>query len=203
MHHNLHLEGFGVRLRPVRLEDAAFIIWLRNLDHAKGRVGDSAMDLGPQQAWLHAYFDREGDYYFIVETPAGIPVGTYGLYGLSGASAESGRYIIHPEVPAAVPTAMVAFDHAFDRMGLTQLRGSAVSTNQRIMSLSRKFGFRQTHVQPAAQTIGGQPVDLVHFVLDVSDWRKNREKLLPLAHLAERQIREWEQAQQPTENLTR
>ncbi len=197
MQHTLQLEGFGVRLRPVRLEDAAFIIWLRNLDHAKGRVGDSAIDLAAQEAWLRGYFAREGDYYFIVETPGGLPVGTYGLYGISGTSGESGRYIIHPEVPAAVPTAIVAFDHAFARMGLTQLRGSAVSTNQRIMSLSRKFGFRQTHVQAAAQTISGQPVDLVHFVLDVADWRKVREKLLPLARLAERQIGEWEQAQQP------
>jgi RimJ/RimL family protein N-acetyltransferase len=201
MQHNIHLEGFGVRLRPVRVEDAAFIIWLRNLDHAKGRVGDSAVDLAPQQAWLRDYFDRQGDYYFIVETPAGIPVGTYGIYGVDGTAAESGRYIIHPEVPAAVPTAILAFDHGFDRMGLTQLRGSAVSTNQRIMSLSRKFGFHQTHIEPAARAIGGQPVDLVHFVLDVQDWRRNREKLLPLARLAERQVREWEEAQTCKESL--
>ena len=31
-----------MRLRPVRLEDAAFIVWLRNQEHVKGRVGDSA-----------------------------------------------------------------------------------------------------------------------------------------------------------------
>ena len=58
----------GIRLRPVRLEDAPFIVWLRNLVHAKGRVGDSAEDIDSQERWLHAYFDREGDYYFLVET---------------------------------------------------------------------------------------------------------------------------------------
>ena len=54
-----------MRLRPVRLEDAAFIVWLRNQEHVKGRVGDSATDVAGQEAWLKKYFTRAGDYYFI------------------------------------------------------------------------------------------------------------------------------------------
>ena len=46
MRHNIHLEGFNLRLRPVRIEDAAFIVWLRNLDYVKGNVGDSAHGCG-------------------------------------------------------------------------------------------------------------------------------------------------------------
>ena len=42
MQHAIQAEGFGVRLRPVRMDDANFIARLRNLDHAKGRVVDSA-----------------------------------------------------------------------------------------------------------------------------------------------------------------
>jgi hypothetical protein len=42
--------------------------------------------------------------------------------------------------------------------------------------------------------IGGKPVDLVHFRLGAVDWPKTREKLLPLARLAERQVCEWEQS---------
>ena len=72
MQHTLHAEGFGVRLRPVRMEDAAFIVWLRNLDHVKGRVGDSAMDAAAAGSLVKAYFDRQGDYYFIIETLGGI-----------------------------------------------------------------------------------------------------------------------------------
>ena len=60
-----------MRLRPVRIEDAAFIVWLRNLDFVKGNVGDSATDVATQEAWLRAYFEREGDYYFIVESSGG------------------------------------------------------------------------------------------------------------------------------------
>ena len=52
MRHVLHAEGFGVRLRPVQMEDAAFIVWLRNQDYVKGKVGDSAPDVASQQKWL-------------------------------------------------------------------------------------------------------------------------------------------------------
>ena len=200
MQHTLHAEGFGVRLRPVRMEDAAFIVWLRNLDHVKGNVGDSAMDATAQQAWLKAYFDRQGDYYFIIETIGRIAVGAYGLYDVVGTSAESGRWIIRPDVPAAIPSAILAFEIAFGKLGLSELRVRTVSRNRSVLSLNRKFGFRQTRVEPAAQVIGGTAVDLVHFVLQAKDWLKTREELLPLARLAERQVQEWEQEQKQRPN---
>src|SRR5208283_4596557 len=66
MRRSLHAEGFGVRLRPVQITDAPFIVWLRNQDYVKGRVGDSAPDAASQEKWLETYFEREGDYYFVV-----------------------------------------------------------------------------------------------------------------------------------------
>jgi hypothetical protein len=47
-------------------------------------------------------------------------------------------------------------------------------------------------VETAAQTIGGQPVDILHFVMAAGDWFKRRERFVPLAELAMSQIREWE-----------
>ena len=195
MQHTITAEGFGVRLRPVRMDDAPFIVWLRNMDHVKGRVGDSATDAAGQQAWLRSYFDRQGDYYFIIQTTGGLAVGAYGIYDMKGASAESGRWIVRPEVPAAIPSAMLAFDIAFNTLRLMEVRVTTVSTNRSVLSLNRKFGFRQTAIIPAGQVIGGKTVDLVHFLLDAKDWLKIREGVLPLARLAEKQVREWEQTQ--------
>ncbi len=189
------MEGFGVRLRPVRMEDAAFIVWLRNLEHTRGRIGDSAADTASQQAWLETYFKREGDYYFIIETAGRTAVGAYGIYNVSNGKAESGRWIIRPEVPAAVPSALLAFDLAFGRLGLTEVLVRTVSTNHPVLSLNRKFGFREVGVDHGGQMIGGQPVDLVRFVMTAAEWAKPRERMLPLAKLAETQVREWDRAQ--------
>jgi RimJ/RimL family protein N-acetyltransferase len=196
MNHTVQAEGYGIRLRPVQIEDSAFIVWLRNLDHARGRVGDSAVDTPAQEAWLREYFQRRGDYYFILETLDKISVGAYGIYNLVGSSAESGRWVIRPDVPAAIPCAIVAFDEiAFGKLNLTELRVKTVSTNQPVLSLNRKLGFCQTRVERSAQKIGGAPVDLVHYLLAKKDWPPVRERLLPLARLAEKQVREWESTQ--------
>lgn len=192
MWHSLHAEGFGVRLRPVEMTDAAFIIWLRNQDYVKGRVGDSASDVAGQQQWLKTYFEREGDYYFVLETPGGIPLGTNSLYDLSGKNAEWGRYIMRPDVQAAVASAILIFDLAFEQLELHELLARCVSTNLKVHSLVKKCGFRQTETKLAGQVIGGQPVDMIHFVLKRSDWPRSRNRMLPLAQFAEATIREWE-----------
>jgi RimJ/RimL family protein N-acetyltransferase len=184
-----------VRLRPVEMDDAAFIVWLRNLDHAKGKLGDSATDVAAQQAWLEVYFQREGDYYFIVETLGGIPVGTHSLYDIFEGSTELGRWIIRPGVQAAVPSHMVAFDIAFRLLGLKEMRNLTVATNRPVISISRKFGFKQVRVEVAGRVIGGKPVDMVHFILTAQDWANTRESLVATAEVAGRLVGDWERDQ--------
>ena len=195
MRHTIQEEGFGVRLRPVRMDDAAFIVWLRNLDYVKGKIGDSASDISGQQVWLEAYFKREGDYYFIIETLGGIPVGTHSLYSLSDGAAELGRWVIRPGVQAAVPSHMVAFTIAFERLGLKALRNATVSTNRPVLSISRKFGFQEVGLEPEGRTIGGKPVDMVHFILTADEWAKTRPRLVSAASLAGGLVCQWEQTQ--------
>jgi len=192
MQHSFQAEGFGIRLRPVRIGDAAFIVWLRNLDHVKGKVGDTTLDMASQEAWLNAYFERQGDYYFIVETLGGIPVGTHGIYDLIGTSAESGRFIIRTEVAAAVPTSVLTYELAYGKMGLHELRAMSVASNRKLHSYIRKLGCRQVRVEPAGRIIGGKAVDILHFIQTAEDWFKVREQMVPLAQLAEVQIRDWE-----------
>ena len=194
MFHALHAEGYGIRLRPVRLEDAAFIGWVRHLDHVVGKVGDSQADAAGQEAWLTKYFDRAGDYYFIVETRRGIPVGTYGIYDVSETSAEVGRHIVRPDILAGVPASLLAADLAFNTLGLARLRSTSVSTNRPVRSMMLKCGFRQVRIARNAQHISGQPVDMIHFVLMKEDWERVRKSLLPLARFARKHIRRWDRA---------
>jgi RimJ/RimL family protein N-acetyltransferase len=196
MQHSHQIEGFGTRLRPVRMEDAAFIVWLRNLDHAKGRVGDSAQDVSAQEKWFEKYFQREGDYYFIIETQNGTAVGAYGIYDVvNGTSAESGRWIIRAEVPAALPSAVLAFELAFGKLGLTELRAKTVTSNKKVLSLNKKFGFQEMGLEKDSQMIGGVAIDQMRFLLKKEDWAVAKPKLLPLAKIAEAQILEWEKSE--------
>lgn len=195
MRHDIHLEGFNLRVRPVRIDDAAFIVWLRNLDYVKGNVGDSVTDVASQEAWLKAYFEREGDYYFIVESSGGIPLGTHSIYNVNGTSAEKGRHIMRPEVMAGVPTGILTTEMAFGSMGLRELRARIVATNMSVQSLHRKAGFKQVGIVHAAQLIGGKPVDMVEYVITAEEWSRGSDRQRPLAEFAGKQVLEWEKTQ--------
>ena len=197
MQHSIVIEDFGIRLRPVCIEDAPFIVWLRNLEHARGYIGDSATDIASQEEWLKFNFQCAGDYYFLIETIRGTPVGTYGIYDVNDCEGECGRWIIRPNIPAAVPSIFLAFEVAFMQLGLKRLRAHTVSTNHRVLSLNRRLGFREMETYPAAQVIEGKPVDLVRFEMRVADWPKARECILPMARMAEKSIQDWEESAAP------
>ena len=195
MKHSYIAEGFGVRLRPVRLEDAAFIVWLRHLDRALGKIGDSGADVASQERWLDTYFHRESDCYFIIETLGENPVGTFGVYDVSDACAECGRFVVRPGVQAAIPSSLLAGDMIFGQMGVRQLRATAVAANHTILSINRKLGFHEVRLEPGGRNIAGHSVDMVHLVGTPEDWSRCRERIVALARRAERQIIHWDQAQ--------
>lgn len=193
MQHSLTAQGYGIRLRPVRLEDAPFIVWLRNLDYVKGMVGDSARDVTGQERWLNDYFEREGDYYFIGETLNDTPLGTFAIYDLKETRAELGRYVVRPGVAPSGLASLLLLDMFYREMGLTQLLVRTVASNRRAHSLFRKIGFVQVQAKQPSQLIGGREIEMLHFVQTAEDWRQARQKLILAAQRTEIEIRAWEQ----------
>jgi RimJ/RimL family protein N-acetyltransferase len=177
MRHSLITQGFGIRLRPVQTEDAPFIVWLRNLEHVKGRLGDSAEDVKNQVNWLNDYFERQGDYYFIVETLHGVPLGTHSIYNFSGSRAEVGRFAIRPGVPAAIHSSFLLADLFYGQMSLTELQATSVASSLQVHSFICRLGFRKVRVEREGRVIGGRSIDMVHFVQTAKDWSRARERL--------------------------
>lgn len=193
MRHSLTSQGYGIRLRPVEMADAPFIVWLRNLDFVRGRVGDSAVDVASQEKWLKKYFQRNGDYYFLVETMRGIPLGTYSIYNLEAKRAEIGRLIVRHGVTASIPASILLLDLFYGRMGVTEVYADSVADNFGVHALLRKHGFKEAKQKRAVQIIGGHPVELLHFVQTAEDWPRVRATVVPKAERIKPRIRKWEQ----------
>lgn len=199
MQHTLSLEGFGIRVRPVALEDAAFIVALRHADHAKGKLGDSSQSVAAQEEWLRRYFNRPGDYYFIVETLGHVPVGTCGLYDHQADSMECGRLIIARGNPAALPALMLMFRMAFDVLKAREMRATSIMTNTPVHSLIQKLGGRQVRVESAGRTIEGKAVDMKHFCISKDEWANHQSSLVKLAlYAGNRMVRSHHQTQTAT-----
>ena len=102
---------------------------------------------------------------------------------------------MRPEVMSWVPTAILATDLAFSSMGLSELRSTSVSTNRAVVSLHRKSGYKELGIKRSAQIIGGSPVDLVQFIFMRENWFNVRDRLLPLAQVAGKQVLDWNNTQ--------
>ena len=102
MRHELSLAGAAFGLRPVRDDDAAFIVGLRS-DPELGRwLNPTSPNVADQLAWLARYYERTGDYYFVIERLSnGAAEGLIGLYDVEGGEAEWGRWLLKPGSLAA------------------------------------------------------------------------------------------------------
>ena len=88
MEHSISLTCVRYRLRPVTLEDAAFIVELRSDPLLNRYLHEISPRVEDQVAWLERYFLRPDDYYFIVEdADSGKPQGTIGIYDVERAAA--------------------------------------------------------------------------------------------------------------------
>lgn len=172
--------GFGFSLRLVQEDDAEFILRLRAMPHVRGTVGDTVPDVESQLRWMRDYFVREGDYYFIIEGKDGVPVGTVALYNLKERSAEWGRWIILPGAAAALPSAALIHQIAFDELQLTELLGCVVSTNVKVLSFHRRFGAQVSSIERQGRQINGAYVDLVWFSMGKDTWISRSEEIFSM-----------------------
>ena len=178
MKHNVVLEGYGCRMRPVALEDAEFIVNLRKMPHVKNNVSDTLNTLEKQQNGLVEYFDKKDIYYWILsESETGRLVGTCGLYDINEGSAVPGLWVVFPDAAFSIvaPT-LLMYQFAFDRLGLDKLVLNVVASNKKVLKFQRLFGARETHIEKNGQIINGQPVDFVWFEITRQMWPALFEK---------------------------
>ena len=97
MRHDIVVEGYGFRLRPIQDQDAPFILSLRQDSELGRHLHPTPGGVEGQVAWLQNYYARPGDYYFVIErrtcrTPEGV-ISIYDIHS-GGASGEWGRWIL-------------------------------------------------------------------------------------------------------------
>ena len=157
MKHKISIDGFGYRLRPVKLSDAQFIIDARLEDAERNRfIHTISTDVTVQEKWLDNYFEREGDYYFVVENRiTGQPEGLIGVYDVKDGRAEWGRWVIKKDSLAAVESVDLAYRAAFEKIGLEELYCRTVQDNVEVVSFHDSIGEKTRRVIENAFEING------------------------------------------------
>jgi RimJ/RimL family protein N-acetyltransferase len=173
MQHDISLACVRYRLRPVTLEDAAFIVEIRNdpsLNRFLHKVSPRVED---QVEWLNRYFERPDDYYFIVEEAnSGQPQGTVGIYDVAkdAGSAIWGRWVVKGGPVAGVESAWLICEAGFSKIGLTALRPLVLTENKKILSFHDNFGCTRVGILEDYFLVRGERKSAIEYRITSAEW---------------------------------
>lgn len=191
MRHDIVIEGPAFRLRPVDDADAAFIVGLRG-DAALNRyLHPGAATVAEQLAWQAEYYERSGDFYFVVERPArALPEGLVALYDIDDVRGmgEWGRWILRSGSLAAVESSWLVYRTAFDILGLREVYCRTVADNLPVVAFHDSCGISRRSLLPGHFQIGNRVADAVEHRLGRDDWPSVSKRLGRLAELTARRL---------------
>jgi RimJ/RimL family protein N-acetyltransferase len=166
-------EGVAFRLRPVEVQDAAFILQLRTLETLNRFLHPVSPDLANQEAYIRLYLERPEDYYFIIERRDDTsPQGAVGIYDidLGARAAEWGRWVVLPGSMAAVESAWLLYSVAFDVLNLDRLYSRTVADNSRVVSFHESCGASLARRLPRHYQLRGVPYEAVEHEMTRDKW---------------------------------
>ena len=163
------------------MSDAGFIVDVRA---PAGRfLNHGAATIAEQREWLEAYFDRPGDFYFVVESANGDrPEGLVGLYAMDARerTAEWGRWVIRPGSSAAVESALLIYRCAFECLALERVWCRTLADNDKVLAFHDACGLMRAP-EPLTLEHNGRRVPGVLHALSRQEWALVRSRLEPLA----------------------
>jgi RimJ/RimL family protein N-acetyltransferase len=185
LRHDVRLDGFAFRLRPVDRDDAAAIVELRR-DPARSRfIHETDPSIEAQVAWLDEYFGRPGDHYWAVERMSDDHVeGFVGIYDLDGDRAEWGRWVLRPGSLAAPESAWLVHEAGFGPLGLTSLITRTLSENRSVVAFHERCGAEIVGTLPGYATIGDTRHDAVEARMTRARWAAAGPRLQVMAQRA-------------------
>lgn len=158
MKHNIVMEGFAYRIRPIKLSDASFIVETRLEDKERNRfIHTISSDVTVQEQWLEKYFERNDDYYFVIENRLTAErEGLIGFYDVKNGKAEWGRWVLKKDSLAAVESVYLLYRAAFEKVGLEELYCRTLELNEAVVSFHASIGEKTRHIIPNCFQIEGK-----------------------------------------------
>lgn len=184
MRHDQHLRGYAFQLRPIRDQDAEFVVALRTDANRSRFLHATSPSVQDQRDWLARYYEREDDYYFVLERQKTLePEGLVALYNFdeSRRSAEFGRCILKHDSLAAVECVWLNYRVAFEQLGLTSVFSRTIAENAQVVSFHDCLGIAARRVIPAAVELSGKLHDFVEHTVDMDCWGSIAPRLEKLA----------------------
>lgn len=178
-------------LRPVTIDDAEFIVKLRNQEHAKGFIHNTSNDVEKQRQWIRDYLSRDNEYYWILTDLIGRPFGTQSFYDYNANKNEivAGRWVkMEGFENNAISSHVQLFDFAFNVLKVNAVINDVVSTNKAVIKYHHFLGEKEFYHEYNVKGVGDANVERIWFREDTESWKVNRQRLIKFCS----KLDEWE-----------
>lgn len=166
------IKGKTMFLRPAEVSDAEFIVKIRNDERLAKYLHPVSASVKAQEQWILKQRERAGDYYFIICSLDGEPLGAVRLSGIAENSGEVGSLISYGNPAQNMEAEMRITDFAFAEAGLEFLHGYTLTANKPVISYHKKFGYVYEEEE---KTVDGMVVRFARLEKDA--WKRNRGKI--------------------------
>lgn len=143
----MFLEGKNCHLRKIDLQDLPLLLKWRNRPHVVQNMEHQAPILWNEHFHWFYKIEREGYYYFIIETKENVPIGTIYISGKDIKNeVNSGLYIGDQRylgTGISMEASKLIIDFAFNEVGVTAIKAKVNSNNQEIIRYNESLGFKK------------------------------------------------------------
>ncbi len=190
MKHAISVLGFSYTLRPVEINDATFIVEIRTGHADRSQyIHAISQDVSLQEDWIKKYYERDGDYYFVIENIlTGKREGLISIYDIDQCkkTAEWGRWIILPESLCAIESVYLMYKVAFEILGLESVYSRTIKDNIAVVSFHDSLGAMNKGVLIDEFEIDGKKFDAIKHLVYRETWEKSvlvkTEKIAKMIH---------------------
>lgn len=134
------LKGKFVNLRSVLTSDSEFILKLRLDENLNKYINKVDNDLEKQILWIKNQQKAENDYYFLIESIEGNPLGTISLYNIQNSEGEFGRWVSIGNSVQNLESVIILHDFGFYELGLDLIYSETVRENKKVLNFHKRFG---------------------------------------------------------------
>jgi RimJ/RimL family protein N-acetyltransferase len=196
LRHDIQIEGKNFRLRPVTIGDSEFIIQLRSDPRRSRFIHPTSPRISDQHEWLQRYFERGGDFYFLVERAKTFESeGTIAIYDVDETKrcAEWGRWVLIPGSAAAVESAVLIYQVAFSVLNLDMVYCHTVVENSEVVRFHQTYGLTTVATLTNYYDFEGRKCDAFEQQITREQWQLTRAKWEARADWAARLSQKREQ----------
>ncbi len=182
MRHEIRIAGHAYRLRPIELHDAGLVVDLRSDPQRARYLHRISLEVAAQERYLNAYFERDGDYYFVVErqvAQGNSAEGLIGIYDMDPVArrGEFGRWIVRPGSMASVESAWLIYRVAFEQLGLDEIYCHTIVNNTAVVSFHDRAGLTRARQLEGYFEIDGKRWDAIEHSLKREQWPATSDRL--------------------------